>query len=83
MPDESKWYEDVSRENEEIVANMSLEERELECQAILERFGPGVGAVLQKAKRNREMRRDEQGGTESEREIEHVPGSPGERLLGM
>lgn len=81
--DESKWREDVSRENEKIVANMSPEERELERQAILERFGPGVGAILQKAKRNKGMRRDEQEGMESKREIEQVPRSPGERLPGM
>lgn len=81
--DESKWREDVSRENEKIVANMSPEERELERQAILERFGLGVGAILQRAKRNRDIRPDEQDGTESEREIERVPGSPGERNSGM
>ena len=78
MSDESKWREDISRENEKIVANMSPEERELERQAILERFGLGVGAVLQRAKRNRGIGLNEQEGTESEKEIERVPGSPGE-----
>jgi hypothetical protein len=78
--DESKWREDVSREHEKVVASMSPEERELERQAILERFGPGVGAILQRAKRNREMRRNGQEGMESGREIEQVPGSPGECL---
>ena len=78
--DESKWREDVSRENEKILANLSPEERELERQAILERFGPDVGAILQRAKRNREMRRNDQDGKESGREIEQVPGSPGECL---
>jgi len=81
--DESKWREDVSRENEKIVANMSPEERELERQAILERFGLGVGAILQRAKRNREIRPGEQEGTESGKEVEQVPGSPGERHFGI
>jgi hypothetical protein len=62
---------------------MSPEERELERQAILEQFGPGVGAILQRAKQNREMRRNEQEGSEFEREIEQTPGSPGELLFGM
>lgn len=79
-PDESKWREEVSRENEKIVANMTPDERELERQAILERFGPGVGAILQRAKRNREMARDEER-TRFEREIEQIPGSPGKCLL--
>lgn len=82
-PDESKWREDVSRENEKIVANMSPEERELERQAILKRFGPGIGAVLQRAKQNRVTKRNEQAGTESEREIEQVPGSPGKHFFGL
>ena len=80
---ESKWHEEVGQENEKIVANMSPEERELERQAILERFGPGVSTILQRAKRNREMRWDEKGETESEREIDQVPGSPGKRLSGV
>ena len=80
---ESKWREEVGRENEKIVASMSPEERELERQAILERFGPGVGAILQRTKRNREIRRDEKGGTESEREIDQVPGSPGKHFSGV
>lgn len=80
-PDESKWREEVGRGNEKIVANMSPEERELERQAILERFGPGVGAILQRAKRNREMKRDEADGTESGRETEQIPRSPGKRFF--
>ena len=39
-------------------------------------------AILQRAKRNGEMRRNEQEGTESGREIEQVPRSPGEYLFG-
>lgn len=80
-PDESKWREEVGRDNEKIVANMSPEERELERQAILERFGPRVGAILQRAKRNREMKRDEGDGTGSGGEIEEIPGSLGKRLF--
>ncbi|KAF9783201.1 hypothetical protein BJ322DRAFT_140937 [Thelephora terrestris] len=79
ISDESNWREEVSRENEKIVANMSPEERELERQAILERFGSGVGAILQRAKRNREMERGEEDRTGPEREIEQVPGSPSTR----
>lgn len=78
--DESKWREDVGRENEKIVANMSPEERELERQAILERFGPQVGAILQKAKFNRGKTQDGQDKTEFGREIEKVPASPGKCL---
>lgn len=80
-PDESKWLEEVGRDNEKIVANMSPEERELERQAILERFGPGVGAILQRAKRNREVKREERDGTELGRGIEQIPGSPGKRFF--
>ena len=60
------------------MANMSPEERELERQAILERFGPGVEAILQRAKRNRQGERE---GAGFEREIDQVPGSPGKYLL--
>jgi hypothetical protein len=62
--------------------DVALEEREGECQTILERFGAGVCSTLQRVKRNREMRRNEQEGTESGWGIEHVPGSPGECLFG-
>lgn len=80
-PDDPKWREGISRENEKIVANMSPEERELERQAILERFGPGVSAILQRAKRNKQMGRSGQEGAVSVREVEQVPGSPGEYLV--
>jgi hypothetical protein len=78
--DESRWREEVGRENEKIVANMSQEERELERQAILERFGPGVGAILQRAKLNSKTR-DRQERWRIGREIEQVPGSPGKSLF--
>jgi hypothetical protein len=81
ISNESNWREEVSRENEKILANMSPEERELERQAILERFGSGVGAILQRAKRNREMERGEEDSTAPEREIEQVPGSPCKCLI--
>jgi len=71
--EETKWREEISRENEKVLANMSSEERELERQVILERFGSGVGAILERARRNREMRR----------EIEQVPGSPGKRFFSV
>ena len=79
--DELEWREDVGRENEKIVASMSPEEREEERWEVLERFGPGVGAILQKAKRNREMRLSGLEGMEFEREVERVPGSPGGYLV--
>ena len=79
--DEPEWREDVGRENEKIVASMSPEEREVERREVLERFGPGVGAILQKAKRNREMRLSGLEGMEFEREVERVPGSPGGYLV--
>lgn len=81
--EESKWREEISQENEKIVTNMSPEERELERREILERFGPGVSEILQRAKRIRDMRRDEKGGMESGREIEQVPGSPSKRFIGL
>ena len=79
--DDPEWREDVGRENEKIVASMSPEEREVERREVLERFGPGVGAILQKAKRNREMRLSGLEGMEFEREVERVPGSPGGYLV--
>ena len=79
--DDPGWREDVGRENERIVASMSPEEREVERREVLERFGPGVGAILQKAKRNREMRLSGLEGMEFEREVEQVPGSPGGYLV--
>ena len=77
MSDESKWREELSRQNEKVGANMSSE---LEHQAILERFGPGVSAILERAKRKRKTRRVEKGETESGREIEQVPGSHGKHF---
>lgn len=77
MSEESKWREEVSQENESIIANMTPEERELERQAILERFGPEVGTILRKAKLNKEKTRGEQERVEFDGEIEQVPGSPG------
>lgn len=81
--DESKWREEVSRENDKIVEKMSPEERELERQAILERFGPEVGAILQKAKLNRKKTRDRQERTGFGGEIEQVPGSPSKCLFDI
>lgn len=77
--EEPKWREEVGRENEKIVANMSPEERELERQAILERFGPDVGVILRKAKLNSKIR-DGQERSRVGREIERVPASPGKSL---
>ena len=79
--DEPEWRGQVGRENEKIVANMSPEERKIERQAILEQFGPEVGAILRKAKLNREKTRDGEERPGFGRKIEQVPGSPGKGLL--
>ncbi|TFK27690.1 cytoplasmic protein [Coprinopsis marcescibilis] len=43
----------VSKENEARIAGMTPEEIEEERQQIIERFGSGIGGVLERAKRNR------------------------------
>jgi len=44
------WRDQISRENEERVQNMTEEEREREKQEIIERFGSHVGDVLRRAR---------------------------------
>lgn len=51
--------EQISRENEARIAGMTPEEVEDERRQILERFGAGIGSVLEKAKRNRMKRASE------------------------
>lgn len=53
-PVHDDWREQLSRENETRVANMTDEEREAEKKDILERFGAGIGDVLERARRARE-----------------------------
>ena len=48
------WRRQVEEENERRVENMSEAEREEERREILERFGPGIGDVLRKARAARE-----------------------------
>ncbi|RXW22482.1 hypothetical protein EST38_g3363 [Candolleomyces aberdarensis] len=51
--------EQISRENEARIAGMTPEEIEDERKQILERFGAGIGSLLEKAKRNRMKRASE------------------------
>ena len=50
------WRQQISKENEERVADMTEEQREEEIQQILERFGTRVGDVLKKARLARETK---------------------------
>lgn len=49
-PNSVDWRDQVSRENEERVAEMTEEEREQERREIVERFGANVGDVLRRAR---------------------------------
>ena len=50
------WRHQISKENEERVADMTEEQREEEIRQILERFGTSVGDVLKRARLARETR---------------------------
>ena len=50
------WRQQISKENEERVADMTEEQREEEIQQILERFGSSVGDVLKRARLARETK---------------------------
>lgn len=50
------WRQQISKENEERVADMTEEQREEEIQQILERFGTSVGDVLKRARLARESK---------------------------
>lgn len=52
-PDPSDLHEQISKENEAVLAAMSPEEIEEERQQILARFGAGLTGVLEKARQNR------------------------------
>ena len=54
MVEGGDWRDQISRENEERVQNMTEEERERERQEIIERFGSHVGDVLRRARLARE-----------------------------
>ncbi len=56
QPDElgGDWRQQVAEENRRRVQNMSEAEREEERREVLERFGPGIGDILRKAKAARE-----------------------------
>ncbi|KAF9075965.1 hypothetical protein BDP27DRAFT_1285841 [Rhodocollybia butyracea] len=48
------WMSQISAENEARVQAMTEEERDAERRQILERFGPGVGDILRRAREKRE-----------------------------
>jgi hypothetical protein len=50
------WRQQISKENEERVADMTEEQREEEIQQILERFGTSVGDVLKRSRLARETK---------------------------
>ena len=50
------WRQQISKENEERVADMTEEQREEEVRQILERFGTSVGDVLKRARLARETK---------------------------
>ncbi|KAJ8691927.1 hypothetical protein PTI98_011446 [Pleurotus ostreatus] len=52
--DAEDWREQISRENETRVENMSESERQEEINEIMQRFGSGVGDILRKAKEARQ-----------------------------
>ena len=54
--EQADWRQQISKENEERVADMTEEQREEEIQQILERFGTSVGDVLKRARLARETR---------------------------
>lgn len=52
--DAEDWREQISRENETRVENMSESERQEEINEIMQRFGSGVGDILRKAREARQ-----------------------------
>ena len=48
------WRQQISKENEERVADMTEEQREEEIRQIVERFGTSIGDVLKRARLARE-----------------------------
>ncbi|KAF4577461.1 hypothetical protein EYR40_003001 [Pleurotus pulmonarius] len=52
--DAEGWREQISRENETRVQNMSESERQEEIKEIMQRFGSGVGDILRKAREARQ-----------------------------
>lgn len=49
-PPNGDWREQISRENDERVAAMTEDEREEARREAIERFGPNVGDILQRAR---------------------------------
>lgn len=55
--DPDGWREQISKENEDRVADMSVEQREAERREIVERFGVGIGGVLKRARETRQRQK--------------------------
>ncbi|KAF9016574.1 hypothetical protein BDZ89DRAFT_1075505 [Hymenopellis radicata] len=66
------WRDEISRQNQLRVENMTDEEREKEKQEILERFGFDIGDILNKAKETREKKRKRELDTLSNKDPLHV-----------
>ncbi|KAJ3790435.1 hypothetical protein GGU10DRAFT_383349 [Lentinula aff. detonsa] len=52
------WRSKISAENEARVQVMTEEERAAETREVLERFGPGVGEILRRARETRQRNKD-------------------------
>ena len=52
----ANWRQQISKENEERVADMTEEQRQEEIRQILDRFGASVGDVLKRARLARETK---------------------------
>lgn len=58
------WRRQVEEENKRQVERMTEEEREEERREILERFGPGIGDILRKARAAREAAQGQKGASD-------------------
>ncbi|KAF9026536.1 hypothetical protein BDZ89DRAFT_1067514 [Hymenopellis radicata] len=66
------WRDEIGRQNQLRVENMTDEEREKEKQEIFERFGFDIGDILNKAKETREKKRKRELDTLSNKDPLHV-----------
>ncbi|KAF9029151.1 hypothetical protein BDZ89DRAFT_1065678 [Hymenopellis radicata] len=66
------WRDEIGRQNQRRVENMTDEEREKEKQEIFARFGSDIGDILKKAKETREKKRKRELDTLSNKDPLHV-----------
>ncbi|KAF8904283.1 hypothetical protein CPB85DRAFT_1437950 [Mucidula mucida] len=66
------WRDEISRQNQLRVENMTDEERDKERQEIFERFGSDIGDILKKAKETREKKRKRELDTLSNKDPLHI-----------